>query len=112
MQSTSCPVSDFKQLLCKLRLLCSEVGEEGTGEDEEAEEGGKRGQSGEGAHGKNSVIFKPFLYETFLFKEAALGDVDSGYLNGEESSSEQNSERGEEEDQGEITDSGMEVTQH
>merc|ERR1739842_154458 len=42
--------------------------------------------------------------------EAALGDVDSGYLNGEESSSEQGSEReGEEEGQAEITDSGMEV---
>merc|ERR1712037_960860 len=44
--------------------------------------------------------------------EAALGDVDSGYLNGEESSSEQGSEReGEEEGQAEITDSGMEVEQ-
>ena len=44
-------------------------------------------------------------------QEAALGDVDSGYLNGEESSSEQGSERdGEEEGQAEIIDSGMEVT--
>merc|ERR1712228_894357 len=44
--------------------------------------------------------------------EAALGDVDSGYLNGEESSSEQGSEReGEEEGQAEVTDSGMEVEQ-
>merc|ERR1711971_1264351 len=44
--------------------------------------------------------------------EAALGDVDSGYLNGEESSSEQGSEReGEEEGEAEVTDSGMEVEQ-
>merc|ERR1712192_266035 len=44
--------------------------------------------------------------------EAALGDVDSGYLNGEESSSEQGSEReGEEDGEAEVTDSGMEVEQ-
>lgn len=42
---------------------------------------------------------------------AALADVDSGYVNGEESSSEQNSDKEDEEDMmdDEVNDSGMEV---
>ena len=39
------------------------------------------------------------------FFQTALADVDSGYLNGEESSSEQSSCRGE----ADVVDSGMEV---
>jgi len=44
---------------------------------------------------------------------AALADVDSGYVNGEESSSEQNSDKEDEEDmmEDEVNDSGMEVEQ-
>ena len=44
---------------------------------------------------------------------AALADVDSGYINGEESSSEQNSDREDEEGmvEDEVIDSGMEVKQ-
>ena len=48
-------------------------------------------------------------FETFL-QEAALGDVDSGYVNGEESSSEPGSEREGVDPHNEIIDSGMEVT--
>ena len=75
----------------------------------------KRGES-EGKMEKVPMVseqtFHDLFYETFLLQEAALGDVDSGYLNGEESSSEQGSEReGEEEGEAEVTDSGMEVTQ-
>ena len=77
----------------------------------------KRGES-EGKLEKVPMVRRHFVIalfmklETFPFQEAALGDVDSGYLNGEESSSEQGSEReGEEDGQAEITDSGMEVTQ-
>merc|ERR1711990_681095 len=43
--------------------------------------------------------------------EAALGDVDSGYVNGEESSSEPGSEREGVDNHSEIIDSGMEVEQ-
>ena len=47
-------------------------------------------------------------FETFL-QEAALGDVDSGYVNGEESSSEPGSEREGVDNHSEIIDSGLEV---
>ena len=75
----------------------------------------KRGES-EGKLEKVPMVRRHFVIcafmklETFPSQEAALGDVDSGYLNGEESSSEQSSEREGEEGQGEIIDSGMEVT--
>ena len=48
-------------------------------------------------------------YIETLLQEAALGDVDSGYVNGEESSSEPGSEREGVEGHSEIIDSGMEV---
>ena len=49
-------------------------------------------------------------YIETLMQEAALGDVDSGYVNGEESSSDQGSEREGVDGHNEIIDSGMEVT--
>ena len=48
-------------------------------------------------------------YIETLMQEAALGDVDSGYVNGEESSSEPGSERELLDGHDEIIDSGMEV---
>ena len=77
----------------------------------------KRGES-EGKLEKVPMVRRHFVIcsfmklETFPSQEAALGDVDSGYLNGEESSSEQSSEREGEEGRGEIIDSGMEVTNY
>ena len=75
--------------------------------------GGRRRRRKRGESEKVPMVRRQFVsnletFETFL-QEAALGDVDSGYVNGEESSSEPGSEREGVDGHSEIIDSGLEV---